>query len=389
MKKVRIILFALLLGVVPLLAFAGTSYAADFRNGNNVTIQKNETIDHTLFIAGNNVEVDGTVNGDVFCAGQNITINATVNGDVICGGMNIEIGGAVSGSVRAAGQVVTLTGTVAHNASLIGNTVKVDVSSKIGEDLQTAGNVSTINGTITRDVDAAGNTVNLDGIIGRDIQAYSDDLQLQSSAQVGGSVTYYSHNQLTKATGASVVGAITQKQPQERQKQAEMNPVPGVILSLVMLLTLSFTLLALFPRKLKSLTDLALTKPGTTVLIGLAACIATPVLIIASFMTVIGVFVGLTLLFTWIIVMLISGVLASYYIGRLVFMRSAQHPFVVMLTGVLIVSILLIIPIVNILTVIAIALFGSGMVIRHIFTTTSTPRYETISHPVKTRKKAL
>jgi hypothetical protein len=388
MKKVRIILFALLLGVVPLLAFAGTSYAADFRNGNNVTVQKGETIDHTLFIAGNNVEVDGTVNGDVFCAGQNIIINANVTGDVICGGMNVEIGGTVSGNVRAAGQVVTLTGSVAHNASLVGNTVKVDAASKIEGDLQTAGNVSTINGTVARDVDTAGNTVNLNGAIGRDVQAYTDDLQLQSGAQVSGGVTYYSHNMLTKATGASVTGAVTQKQPQERPKQAETNPVPGIILSLVMLLTLAFALLALFPRKLKNLTDLALTKPGSTVLIGLAVCVGMPVLIIASFITVIGAFVGLTLLFAWIVVMLVSGALASYYTGRLVFMRSAQHPFVVMLTGVLIVSILLIIPIVNILTFIAIALLGSGMVVRYIFAASPAPRYESISHPVKTQKKA-
>lgn len=155
-----------------------------------------------------------------------------------------------------------------------------------------------------------------------------------------------------------------------------------------MLLTLALVLLALFPSHLKKITETALTKPGMTVLIGLLSCIIAPILIVTSFLTVIGAFVGILLLFTWIIIMMLSSVFASYYAGRLVLMRSSQHPFIVMTTGVILVSILMIIPIINILTIIAMALFGSGMIVRHIIDNMTPPRYENLAHPTNTKKKA-
>jgi hypothetical protein len=123
-----------------------------------------------------------------------------------------------------------------------------------------------------------------------------------------------------------------------------------------------------------------------TVLIGLAACIATPAIILVSFMTVIGAFLGVVLLLAWIVILLLSGVLASYYTGRLVLMKSPYNPFVAMLVGVVIVSALLALPIVNIVTMIAITLFGSGMIIRELFEKNATPTYATLTHP--TVKKA-
>jgi cytoskeletal protein CcmA (bactofilin family) len=381
MKKLKIILLALLVMAVPIVAFAGTSHAGSFQSGDNVETKKNEVINHTLFIAGNNVEVNGTVKGDVFCAGRNITINATVDGDVICAGMNVEINGTVMGDVRAAGQVVTLTAKVGHNASLAGNTIRVDADATVAGDLQAAGDTTTINGSVARDLDAAGSIVTVNSMIGRDVQASTDNLQLNSGAKVGGNVTYYSHNGLDQASGATVKGKTVRQEPKTDRHERNTNPLPSILFSLFALLTLAFVLLAVFPRKFNELTDLALTKPGMTVLIGLAACIGVPAVILVSFMTVIGIYLGVILLLAWLLVMLMSGVLTSYYMGRLVLMRTSHHPFVAMLVGVVVFSALLLIPIVNVITIIAAGLFGSGMVIRELFGKNSAPKYEKISHP--------
>lgn len=383
MKKIKILLLALVVMAVPLLAFTATSHAGNFRSGDNVATKKDEVINHTLFIAGNNVEINGTVKGDVFCAGQNITVNAAVDGDVICAGMNLEINGTVMGDVRAAGQNVTLAAKVDRNATLAGSNIRIDSIAKVGGDLQTAGDITTINGTVARDIDAAGTSVTIAGMVGRDLQAATENLRLNSDAKITGNVTYYSNNAISKAADAAVAGKISQKEPQTKYEDRASDPLPGILFSFFTLLTFGFVLLALFPRKLKELTDLALTKPGMTVLIGLAATIGVPAVILVSFMTVVGIFVGITLLLAWVIVMLASSVLASYYIGRLIFMRSPQHPFVVMLVGIVTLSVLLLIPIVNILTIIATMLFGSGMVVRDVFAKTSAPRYDKLVRPAR------
>jgi cytoskeletal protein CcmA (bactofilin family) len=388
MKKIRIILLTLLVAVVPMVALIPVAHAANFKSGDNVATKSSDVIDHTLFIAGDNIKVNGTVKGDVFCAGQNITINAKVDGDVICAGMNIEIGGTIAGDVRAAGQVVVLKGSVTHNASLAGSNIRVDGSAKIGGDLQTGGSMTTINGSVARDIDAAGSTVTLNGTAGRDVQAATDNLRLDSNAKIDGAITYYSHNTVDKSASAHVSGEITRKEPQTKRHETNTNPFPGIFFSFFSLLLFAFVLLAVFPRRLSGLTDLALTKPGMTVLIGLAACIAAPAIILVSFMTVVGAFLGIVLLLAWVVILLLSGVLASYYIGRLALMKSPYNPFIAMLVGVIIISALLAVPVVNIITLIAIMLFGSGMVIRELFEKNATPSYTTLTHPkaTKTRK---
>lgn len=383
MKRGLIALLALILGAVSTAVFAGTSYAGDFRNGTNVIVQKSETVDHTLFAAGSNVEIDGTVNGDVFCAGQNITINGTINGDVICAGMDVQINGTVHGNVRAAGQTVILSATVDHNASLAGNIVRTDANSKVINDLQAAGSTLAVNGPVGRDIDVAGSAVSIDGSIGRDAQIASTSLNLQSGASISGSLTYYSDNTLTEDSGAQVAGTITKKQPAERHPARQSNPVVDAIMSFLLLLTLGLVLIALLPRRMKTLTDLALTKPLLTLAIGLAACIGVPVIIVVSFLTVVGAFVGIVLLLSWIVVMIVSAAVASYYTGRLILYRMPQHPFVIMLTGVFAVSVLLLIPFVNILAYIAIVLFGSGMIVRSIFMETPKPQYTSLTAPKK------
>jgi len=388
MKKVKLIMLSVLAMAVALSAFVGTSYAGSFHSGDTVITKKNEVIDRTLFAAGKNIEINGTIKGDIFCAGQNITINATVDGDVICAGMNVSIKGFVAGDVRAAGQVVTLEARVGHNASLAGSSVKIEQNASVGKDLQIAGSTLTVDGPIGRDVDAAGSMIALSGMVGGDLQATTDSLRLSPGTKVNGDVTYYSHNFADKSSDAKIAGKLTRKDPPKTHEQADRNPLPGAIFSFFALLSLAFVSLALFPRKLRELTDLALTQPGMTVLIGLAACIGVPAIIIVSFMTVIGISVGIVLLLAWIGIMLLSSVFASYYTGRLLLARSApRHPFVAMLIGVAVISVLLLIPVVNVLTVIAVMLMGSGMVIRELFTKSPAPRYETLSHP-KRRKQA-
>jgi hypothetical protein len=394
MKKLKIVLLALVVMAIPLLAFVGTTHAGDFRSGDNAIIGKDEVIDHTLFIAGNNVEINGEVKGDIFCAGQNITVNAKVDGDVLCAGMNVRVGGTVNGDVRLAGQVVTLAGDIARNASLAGSTVTTEETSKVGGDLSAGGSVVTLNGQVVRDANASGETVTMNNMIGRHAMAATDNLTVNDRANIMGDITYYSHNKLRQAGSAHVGGKVMQKEPMmdEQQRKERDHPVAaaftGGIMFLATMLVLAMVVAALFPRMLQTVSENAVAGPGTTVLIGLGACIAMPILIIGSLFTVVGILFGVTLLFFWIVVMILSGVFSSYYLGRLVFMRSSQHPLLMMFVGVLIFALLLMIPIVNILAAIAAALFGSGMVVRELFTRTPKPAYQVAGSAKVAKKKS-
>lgn len=380
MKKITLIVIALLAAVLSFAVMGAQAHAGDFRSGNNTIVKKGEIIDQTLFITGNNIEINGEVKGDIFCAGQNITINATVRGDILCAGMNVRVSGAVEGDVRLAGQIVTLGATIGRNASLVGETVTTEEASRVGGDLQVGSSMASINGQVLRDVDAAGETITFSNTVGRNVSAAGTDVHFSEGTKVGGNVTYHSDKQLQKSGAVQIAGKVTKEQPISHDTRND-NPLAtalsGGIMFLSMLIVLSLVVAALFPRMLQTVTDNAVTKPGTTALIGLAASVGAPILIIISMLTVIGLLLGVTLLFFWLVVMLLSGVFFSYYIGRLV-LRSNQHVLLTMLVGVAIVFVLSLIPIVNFLTMIAICLFGSGMVLRELFHRSPKPNYAVV-----------
>src|SRR5467141_2126671 len=82
-------LIALVLALTP-----SPAAAADIRQG-DVTIGTTETIDDDLYVAGQNIAINGTIHGDLIAAGTNITVDGNVTGDVFAAGNFIAIRGQV------------------------------------------------------------------------------------------------------------------------------------------------------------------------------------------------------------------------------------------------------------------------------------------------------
>ena len=69
-----------------MVAFPLRAAAADIRQGNDIVIGANDTVDDDLYAFGNSIAINGTVNGDVVGAGQSLSVDGTVNGNVIFAG---------------------------------------------------------------------------------------------------------------------------------------------------------------------------------------------------------------------------------------------------------------------------------------------------------------
>src|SRR5256884_682430 len=83
-----------------MVAFPLRAAAADIRQGNDIVIGANDTVDDDLYAFGNSIAINGTVNGDVVAAGQSLSVDGTVNGDVMFAGSSVSIRGQVaSGAV--------------------------------------------------------------------------------------------------------------------------------------------------------------------------------------------------------------------------------------------------------------------------------------------------
>src|SRR6266542_488128 len=69
---------AALIGAVVVSAVATPAFAAEVRQGDNIVVGANETINDDLYAFGSTVTILGTVNGDVFAAGGTTTISGQV-----------------------------------------------------------------------------------------------------------------------------------------------------------------------------------------------------------------------------------------------------------------------------------------------------------------------
>lgn len=294
-----------------------TAHALNAQTGDTLTVAKSETIDSSIYRTGKNITIAGTVKGDVFCAGQSIEITGTVEGDVLCAGQTVRVSGVVEGDIRIAGQNVTITGDVRGNATAMGQAVTFEDTAKIGKDLTLAGQTSRLAGTVGRDAVVTGETTAVAGKIGRHLDVYGNDIALKAESRVQGAFTYTSEHTAVVDQGAVVSGETLKKQPAKNEKQNESwtSRMTGPFNWLVAMFVIGGTFLLIAPRTLKE-TSLSMRKDGFAAAgIGLAGLILTPIAIVLLMISLIGIPLGVGLLFLWITAIICSFAFSAYSLG--------------------------------------------------------------------------
>lgn len=392
MKKIKLLLSGLAAATLLLVGFAQLASAHSFRTGANVVIGHNETVSESLFVAGNSVEVGSEVFGDVFCAGQNVTISGTVHGDVICAGQTVNLTGKVDGDIRLAGQTVTVSGEVAGNATVASQTFTLSSPAKITGDITLGTADGTLGGSVGRDVAASGATLTVAGEVGRNVKGMIDNLQLTNSARVKGNVEFTSNNEANRADGAVIGGTITRKDVPKNEEQKRAFAwgawLGWFIYSLLAMLVTALVLTLLFPRLFHNVTNNAVPAPWMALLTGFVASLAVPVILIMLVVTVIGIPLAFTLGLIWLLVVLLSGPVFAYYLGRVI-LQNPRQPLLIMLTGSVVLIVLYFIPLIGFFATLAAVWFGSGMLLLEAFNRTPQPVYtleETA--PSRTAKKS-
>jgi cytoskeletal protein CcmA (bactofilin family) len=365
MKRVHLALIGFLLAI-PLLGVAISANAQSFRTGDNITVPQNRTVNSTLYAAGQSIDVAGTVQGDVICAGQNITVSGTVTGDVLCAGQSIHINGTVEGNVRLAGQNVTISGKVGKNANIISQSLTTDSDSSIGQDIGIAGQDSVINGSVGRDLAAASGSVILNNSVGRNVQGNMNKLTLQGDANVQGFIDITSPHNIQRDNGSEVQGKVTRHQPPESNNNTSWVGLGWLftLYILMAMLIVTLVLVLIMPGAFQHAADLALRGLGKTILIGIAATVVVPIVIVGLMFTVIGIPLGILLLLAWLFILFLSGPFAAYLLGRILLRDSAHNAILVMFVGAVVLLILYLIPFLNILVLLLALWFGLGMILQ-------------------------
>jgi cytoskeletal protein CcmA (bactofilin family) len=423
---------ALLLGVpLGLLTASPTAQAMETRSGDRVVIGSNEDINDDLYVAANEIVVDGTVRGDLIAIGNSIRVNGDVRQDVIAAGRSVEIGGTVGHAARIAGQSLLLSRGARIDGDLLaaGYSLQNQPTSTVGGTLAYAGYQALLEGTVDGDLEGFLNALELGGQVGKNVDVHVDGegggispfvsttpsevavptvqsgLALTGSARVGGNLDYESSAEAQIGPDAQIGGQVNRTARTPTQEEEEVtSPAVNVLLSIlrnfIALLLVGLLLMWLVPRWVRRLAGTVLDRPLASLGWGVLTFVGFLALVIAILLTTIllavifGVltlgslvllFIGLGVLAeaVLVIVFLISTnylaqIIVSFLAGVLVlegvWPGRASGRVVPLVIGLVLYVILRAIPVLGFIVGLVVVLLGLGALSRWVWTKFRHPR---------------
>jgi cytoskeletal protein CcmA (bactofilin family) len=356
------------------IALPSIGHALERRTGNLITVEAGETIEDTLFAAGDTIAIDGNVNGDLLAFGRSITVRGNVAGNIFTGGETVSVEGTVGGSIIGGARGLTLArARVARNLFGFGRDVDVDSAAEIGGNALAFGESVGIDGRVGSDLMGFGNTVTIGGTVLGDVEGFAGAVRLLPTARVTGNVTAHvdSVGDLDIADGA-VVGGTTSEQLVEREARRNPYYTFRFYLRQVVRLGAAFVtglvLLWLFPalREVSLPTVVAVLRSGG---IGLAAMVTLPVAAFLVCLTIVGIPLGVLAFVLGAIGLYFSKTVLALVIGRSLFRDPANPPHyaAALLAGLAIVIVAINVPLVGGLANFLLTIVGFGIIVTMVF----------------------
>jgi len=347
------ILKGLIVSMLTILMMTFTSVAVlafDARYGDIVTISSGEVIDDDLFVAGETIIIDGTINGDLIAVGRTIMVNGTINGSIMAAGGTININGEVTHAVRVAGETLNVGNIVGEDLLAAGNKFNLANTAEIGDDLL-----------------LGARNARIEGLVKGDINGGVESLTIASTAIIKGKLTYLSENEANIHSDAQIMGTITHKLYiiKESLTAGIRLGLWWKIIGFLMILVLGIIIILFAPKRVKAVTESIRTRPWASLGWGILILIATPIAAGIACITIIGLPLGLITLTLYTIAIYLTQLFAGLLIGQLIIgsFRGVENKAALvgaLALGLVILSLLRLIPYLDFFIGLATVLFGLG-----------------------------
>jgi len=390
------------------LAFASPARAAEIITGDpDAIVPVDQVIDDDLFIAGQNVRIEGTVNGDVFAAGNQVEVTGTIDGNLFVGSQVFINNGTVNGSVYTGGNVVVAgpNAVVADNMYGFAFAVQTEAGSSVGRSVYAFAYQAVVSGEVQRDLNFFGSALRFDGSVGRNLTVQIGQPQNEQEFQYGPWTMWMPANVETLQPGydvsAGTVGGETDiqivemKAPNAPNVNVEPRTLWGMAVAswvvnrvgeFIALFIVGALLFLVWPTQMKRVEDQITGHTWRSLGLGFLAAILFPFVFVLAILIVIllailfgvislGHLVGPILALGFLLIALstavffIAGLLAAKAIfGHLIGSRLLQSSTedkgwgmaLILLVGLLLYEVVALIPILGWLVGLAIVLLGWG-----------------------------
>ncbi|MFC1477847.1 hypothetical protein ACFL57_00110 [Candidatus Margulisiibacteriota bacterium] len=299
MKKTLILTLVLII-------FMTSAFSAVFRTGETIMIDKHESIMGNLFAVGQTVIVKGKVYGDIIAIGSEIVLEGEVHGDILAAGGQVKLNVPTVSDVRAVGGEVKLSSQVHGEVFVAGGTIDVTPES-----------------TIVRDLVVYAGQIHVGGKIYGDANLNGANISVLENTLINGELSGNTGNgDIRIATSAIITGpkSIVQKKHKTQNIKKDFLGVIAVGKLLGFLATTVFALLLILtmPNYIRAVNSTIITKPWGSIGIGIVALLLVPVAIFLCLVSIIGIPIGLIMLFMYSLGIYSTKVFVSIGLGSLI-----------------------------------------------------------------------
>jgi hypothetical protein len=336
------------------------------------TVAAGETVNDTLMVFADTINIDGTVTGDLIAMGRQVNVQGSVQGNVYCAGMVADISGNVDGDVIFFGQNFQANGRIGGNLWGGGSMFTLGRNIKLDNDVMLAANMVMINGDVGRDVWIGGASLDVAGKVGRDLKFDGGQLMLHSPTVIGRDLkgTTQTEKQVRIDPGVTIVGKKTLEIAKPAgNRYATLGFYGNQALHIVAAFVTGMILLWLFPivgrASLSTVRAIAISGG-----VGFLVAVAMPVAAIILLITMIGIPLSLVSAVLWLLGLYLSRIVIAKCIGNAI-LGSESDRFSVkalgLIIGLVIVYIAINLPFIGFVLHIVLAMIGLGALAKVIY----------------------
>jgi cytoskeletal protein CcmA (bactofilin family) len=357
-----------------LLVFSGIpSPAFEIRRGDIVTINGGEIVNDDLYIAGEEVLVDGIINGDLWAFGRTIIISGEVKGSILAAAESINISANSVQTVRAACRSLDISSNIDGDVIACAAEINIAGTANIKGDLLFGAGRARIDGLIDSDVLGGAGMVHISNGVNGNVKLRAGDITLTSSSNIKGNLTYISEKKASIQEGALIAGSVTHKLPMVKARKKGSSValflliIPKIMFFLMALIT-GLVIILLAPKRLRSISESIGISPWPSLGWGAVILFAVPPAALTLLFTIIGIPLVLIALALYVIAVYLSQIPVGLFIGgriigRFYKVEKKSMMFCAMALGLFILSLLRLIPILSFFVTVATILLGLGAVI--------------------------
>jgi cytoskeletal protein CcmA (bactofilin family) len=342
--------------------------ATEFRKGDRITIGKDEVVHSDLYVAGGQIRIGGTIEGDLVVAGGDVEVSGHVLGDLLSASGQVRMTGQVDGSIRGYAGNITLKGKVGRNVMSFGGDVNIDHDALITGSVTTGSGRLSLDGHVGRDLLAFAGQSNISGDIGGSVKIRGGELNIDSSADIGGPVDFEGEKEPQVSSQAKLASPVHFVKQTRGPNYSNPHYYVWQVIWMAAFILYGLVLYSLMPKFSQEAVKSA-EQYGASAGLGVLVLFGVPIAACIACITVVGLFIGISTLFVWYAALYFAQIIVGTVVGQWLMGRTGEFWPVVgrMAVGVVIVRVCTAIPDVGVWVKFVAILWGIGAISLAVF----------------------